>query len=214
MMHCILSGFDPFGGAEANPSQQAVERVGENLTLADGSPVAIRKLVLPTSSNNSWKLLREAVGAIPAGEPFALVMSGLAETRDAIMPEWYALNVRHYRIADNQGHQPARESIVADGPEALKPTVQLEKLLGRLSGSGLRADISYHAGTFVCNEIYYRALNEWGSDPRCMGIVFIHLPEPGKYKTKVAEQARDVEPLEDYMTALVETCRFICGGRV
>jgi pyroglutamyl-peptidase len=209
MIHCVLSGFDAFGAVGTNPSQQAVERVAAKLTLADGRQVRTRKVILPTACHASWKLLCETIRDIPLGtsEEFGLVLSGFAEKRDQITPECYALNVRHYRIADNQGDKPLRDVIIENGVHALKTTVDLSRLLDRFTQRGLSADISYHAGTFVCNEVYYRALHAWGTDPLCVGIVFIHLPDVANYKN-----VGDRDPLEHYSSALTEAAKLICGG--
>jgi pyroglutamyl-peptidase len=230
-MHCLFTGFDPFNMAKSNPSQQAVERLGDKLTLADGSEARVHRAVLPTAGDTAWQALEKAVAAIPAAEPFTLVMCGLAEHREKVSLEWFALNVRDYRIADNRGDQWKHETIVPGAADAFHAKAELTALMLKLEEKGVHACISYHAGTFVCNETYFRALEKWGGDERCAGIVFIHLPSLENYGKwfwpaddaiamagagfmapehweKVREQA-----LEQYVMVLEEAAKFMCGKR-
>src|SRR6185437_13907755 len=103
-MRFILTGFDPFDGAEMNPSQLAIERIRE-VTSHDSQPIAAEKVVLSTCCDEAWSLLQKEVAQIPQGERFAIVMAGLAQTREAISLERFGLNVRTYRVADNRGHR-------------------------------------------------------------------------------------------------------------
>src|SRR5215469_10574139 len=112
-MQCILSGFDAFDNQKSNPSQQAVELVSDVLPIGRGKhQIEVRKVILPTCCSESWKALQKAVRKIPKGEPFGIVMAGLANPREQISLERLALNVRDYRIADNRGHQWAERPII------------------------------------------------------------------------------------------------------
>lgn len=228
-MLCILTGFDAFDNQPSNPSQQAVELVADKFSLGHRkTQVEVRKATLPTCCAEAWKNLRKIVSKIPADEPFALVMAGVATTRDKISLERFALNVRDYRIADNRGHRWPERPIVAGAPDALRSQVSLGKLRERLNELALRAEVSYHAGTFVCNETYYRALNEWASDKRCQGIVFVHLPSPEAYVHVLTgvhqfisvnaslnaairlQAAAEATTIQQFALALSETIKFIC----
>jgi pyroglutamyl-peptidase len=208
-MRCILSGFDAFGGQKANPSQKAVKLVPDSIELGNGSDIAVHRIVLPTCCTESFKRLRQAVSKVPRNEQFVIIMCGLAGKREKITLERYALNVRDYPIPDNHGHQWSERPISPRSAEAIASDVALGKLKSRLNERKLRADVSYHAGTFVCNELYYRALSAWGGDKRCQGILFVHVPSPQKYAG--GKSGKNAASIRKFATALEETIKFVCG---
>ncbi|MFX4485951.1 hypothetical protein ABTA87_20610, partial [Acinetobacter baumannii] len=93
-------------------------------------------------------------------------------------------NVRDYAIKDNSGHRYDGESI-EDGPLALKTEAPIYDFRKKLQSGGFPAVISNHAGTFVCNDIYYRSLfyqlKHGGPDL----IVFLHVPRLAKFRKTV-----------------------------
>lgn len=205
-MRVIISGFDAFDGGASNPSQGAVEQLPEHLTSPTGESIQVQKVVLPTCCGSAWEKLQQAIDQTDSNEKFAVVMSGLADSRDRVTPEWCALNVRHYRIADNQGHQPLSETIIAGGADALTTTIDINSLAARLNDAGVKADVSFHAGTFVCNDTYYRALTHCKNASNCAGVVFIHVPSLENYK-----KHGEMEPVQEYARALAEAAKFVLG---
>jgi hypothetical protein len=166
-------------------------------------------------------------------ETFFIVLSGLADSRDRITIERFALNVRQYRIKDNNGHQHDGDAVVNGGPAAIETKVDARRLSRLLNKSGLPADVSNHAGTFVCNEIYYRALHRWQEDPRCAGIIFVHLPglelfvptakhmlqrakrrEPSLFLRPARLSSKDRKhALGEYSRALLEVAMFLASSQ-
>ncbi|HEY9793195.1 MAG TPA: hypothetical protein V6D22_22530 [Candidatus Obscuribacterales bacterium] len=223
-MHCLFTGFDPFDNAKTNPSQQAVERLGDKLALVDGTEARVLTAVPPTAGNAAWDVLQKAVAGVPADEPFALVMCGLAGDRERISLERFALNVRDYPIADNRGDQWRDETIVPGAADAFQAKAELPAMLAKLEEKGVQACISYHAGTFICNETYFRALEKWGADERCVGIVFVHVPSLENYAKWLGvtdnviamagagenwEKTRE-QVLDHYAMVLEEAAKFMC----
>ncbi len=196
-LHCLIAGFEPFDKAAVNPSQQAVLSLPKSIELAgSGNRMPVSSVVLPTCCLDAWKTLeKSARGA--KGNELILLLSGLADKRDQISLERFALNVQEYRIPDNQGHQWQEEYILQDGPEALRTKVNLRQLSRHLQANGFACEISNHAGTFVCNEIYYRSLQSWGSNPRFRAVLFVHLPNPGGYLRLQAKLTRASADNED-----------------
>lgn len=208
-MHCILTGFDPFGGGEVNPSQQAIERVSDQLQSPNSNEtIRLSKIVLSTCCDEAWSLLRKEVAAIGDDSRFALILCGMAETRERIGLERFALNVRTYRLADNRGHQWDEEHIDAAGPEAIRTALPLKSLQKELTDSGYHMEISNHAGSFVCNETYYRALQKWQEDKRCAGVLFVHFPPAARYAA-TATMPEDADVIQIYSHALQDLVRAI-----
>lgn len=147
----------------------------DKLNIGSLGKVAIDKAVLPTCCKASWKELKRLLKA-QKGEETALVMTGLASMRDHISLEYVALNLREYRINDNQGHQHERQLLYKNGENAIFCDLPLDKLQKQLAGKGYPCQISYHAGTFVCNEIYYRACRYRQTHKNISSVLFVHVP--------------------------------------
>jgi pyrrolidone-carboxylate peptidase len=105
----------------------------------------------------------------------------MAGNRDRVCLERFALNARAYRIDDNKGHRWQEEYIDHKAPDALRCKLPLKQMVEELEANGISADISNYAGTFVCNETYFRAMQKWQQQPNCKGIIFVHVPQPIDY---------------------------------
>lgn len=179
-MRILITGFDAFDSADVNPSQQAVERLDVRLLRDAGVEAGVH--VLRTCCNEAWLKVQAEVSAMAAGgEEFAVVLTGFAGNRDRICLERFALNTRAYRIDDNNGHKWQEEHIDENAPDALRCKLPLFELAESLNSSGFAADISNYAGTFVCNETYFRAMQKWHDKPECKGVLFVHIPHPIDY---------------------------------
>ncbi|MBX9686325.1 MAG: pyroglutamyl-peptidase I [Candidatus Obscuribacterales bacterium] len=210
-MKVIVTGFDPFDTFDVNPSREAVSRLPDFVKLNQNSEaVKVAKLELPTCCTDAFEKLCLEVEA-SADDDFALVLSGLASSRDKICLEKFALNERHYRGPDNNGHDWQDEIIHEGGPDAIKSRLPLRSLVQFLNQNGFAADLSHHAGTFVCNETYYRSLYRWQEKPNCRGIVFVHLPPYESYKHSDPSYVDEREPLQAYTDALAAIAAFIGG---
>lgn len=208
-MKVIVTGFDAFGTHELNPSQQAVDELPEFIKFKNGTEeLRVAKLTLPTCCIDAWETLSKEVESEPE-MPYAIILSGLADTRDKICLERFALNVRQFRMPDNRGHQWDDEQIHDNGPDALRSRLPLRQLYEHLDKNGYAVDISNYAGTFVCNETYYRSLHRWQDDPRCRGILFVHVPCFESYKHSDPAHLDERHPRRIYADALAEIAVFL-----
>ncbi len=155
----LVSAFEPFGGRGYNPTERILGMLPD-----DG----IKKLLLPTSYSRSPELLRSAVKEF---SPASVVCTGLASGRTAVSLEFAALNIKDADIPDNDGERASGQSVISDAPNALFTTLDLGKYSQMIRDSGIPCRVSYHAGTFVCNCVYYHLLT--------LGVpgVFIHVPD-------------------------------------
>lgn len=157
----ILTGFEPFDGAESNSSWDAV-------SLIDDVPGLVTAR-LPVEFGRAW---HELDALIEQHSPDLVIAVGLAADRTAITPERVAINLADARIADKAGNQP-RDSQIADGPDAFFSRLPVTAIVERLRGEGIAAEVSLSAGAFVCNDLMYRMLaNTDGATP----VGFIHVP--------------------------------------
>ncbi|HEY9786259.1 MAG TPA: pyroglutamyl-peptidase I [Candidatus Obscuribacterales bacterium] len=176
----LITGFDAFDKHRSNPSELLVGTLSETLTEKGKDSVIIETLVLPTCCNKAWSKLRRRLNSAN-GDYSTIIMTGLAHTRTKLSLERFALNIRDYRVKDNGGHQFDDVKIERRGPDALRTIAPLAVLKAALNRKGFPCDISNHAGTFICNEIYYRALFhqlQVGSDAP---VLFVHIPLPRTY---------------------------------
>lgn len=197
---CVVTGFDAFGEHEKNPSEMAVWRLPETLNVGKQSRVRVVKGVLPTCCQGGWDVLKDIVKG--AGDVRLIVMCGVAGKRDAIALERFALNIRDYRIPDNQGHQWEDEPVVAGGAEAIRTNLPVRKLAEALRAAGFRAEASNHAGAYICNETYYRALSEWQGDGR--DVLFVHVPDVDGYRKEGQGEEDVVQEYTEAIQLLIE----------
>jgi len=144
----LVTGFDPFGGSELNPSWQAVHAL-------HGREIGGHRVVggeLPTVFAASVRRLEELMRE---HRPRLVVCTGQAGGRGAISLERVAINVDDARIPDNAGARPIDTPIVADGPAAYFTSLPIKAMLQSLLDAGVRAEVSQTAGTFVCNHTFY-----------------------------------------------------------
>ena len=162
----LITGFDPFGGNDVNPSWEAVrllpERVGE---------YQIHKLAIPTIFGAAAQRILEQARQL---QPDVIISVGLAGGRDAVTPERIAVNIRDAKIPDNQGVQPRGDRVVPEGPAAYFSTLPVERMAERIRQEGIPAAVSNTAGTFVCNDVLYTLLHHFENTSVRAG--FIHVP--------------------------------------
>ena len=168
-MTILVTAFDPFGGDEANISQQLLEALPEEL---DGA--VLHKLLLPTVFG---KAAERAIAEAERIRPGAIVCLGQAGGRTAITPERVGINCMDASLPDNAGRQPRDEAILPGGPAAYFSTLPLRAMTEAIRAAGVPAQISNTAGTFVCNSLLYAMLQYTAASPE-LPCGFLHLPCP------------------------------------
>lgn len=192
MKKLLITGFDPFGGAEINPSWEAVRRLPDQI-----GECALCKLEIPTVFG---KAAETVLSAAREFEPDAILCVGQAGGRSAVTPERIAVNIRDARITDNAGNQPSGERIVSDGPAAYYSTLSPEIMRDAILAAGIDATVSNSAGAFVCNDTLYSLLHHYQNTPVKVG--FIHIPY-------LPEQGSPSLPLADTIAALTAAIRAV-----
>jgi len=157
----LLTGFEPFGGLERNPSAEIARLLG----TGEG----VHGAVLPVD----YRRLPAALDALFERPWDAVVLMGVAVGRSVLSLERVAINFRDPARPDNAGYAPERPSIVPDGPDAYFSTLPLERLRSALAQEGVPVEISLSAGPYLCNAAMYLARHRLGPDVPCG---FVHLP--------------------------------------
>ncbi|HEY3226340.1 MAG TPA: pyroglutamyl-peptidase I [Planctomycetota bacterium] len=165
-MRVLVTGFTPFGRHRSNPTERlAREADGRRI---GGALLAGR--VLPTEFRGCDRALDSALRET---RPHAVLMFGLGPNRKRLALECVALNVDHAEKPDNAGRRPWRRAIDPRGPALLEATLPIDRLHAALRRARIPASVSYHAGTYVCNHAFYRALRRAGR----ARVVFVHVPD-------------------------------------
>lgn len=171
----LLTGFEPFDGADVNESWEAVRRA---VPLLERTGLTVRSTLLPVEFGRAGDLLDDAVRE---HLPRLVVATGLAGGRTAITPERVAVNVQDARIPDNAGHSPVDRPCIAQGPAGLFTMLPIKAITEAIREQArVPAAVSQTAGTFVCNDVFYRLMHLLTTDPTLgrAGVRggFVHVP--------------------------------------
>lgn len=162
----LITGFAPFGGETTNPSWQVVSQ----LQGWQPSPnIEVVAAELACAFEDSAKQLTQLISAF---NPCLVLAVGQAGGRTQICLEKVAINLIEARIPDNVGYQPSGLAIAPDGPVAYFAKLPLKSMLQALHQANIPAAISYTAGTFVCNSIFYQLCHRYPNLP----AGFVHIP--------------------------------------
>ena len=164
----LVTGFSPFGGERINPAWEAIKRLPDNIAGTE-----LVKLEIPTSFSQCGPALDTAV---ESHRPDAVLCVGQAGGRACVSVERVAINLAEARIADNDGNQPVDEPIQADGPAAYFATLPVKAMVQSVRAQGIPCQLSYSAGTFVCNCLMYQALHLAAKRYSSLRAGFIHVP--------------------------------------
>jgi pyroglutamyl-peptidase len=178
----LVTGFEPFGGETVNASWQAARKLEG---WGHGEFVAVARL-LPCAYDASVK---ELIQAIETLKPEAILMTGQAAQRAVVCVERFARNLDDAAAPDNLGHLRKAVAIAEGAPERLEAAAPVKAIAGAIREAGIPARVSRSAGGFVCNHLYFGALQYLRDTGRATPAVFVHLPAtPGQ--TPPASSAR------------------------
>lgn len=173
-MKILVTAFEPFNGRDINPSQLILEQ----LEAPEG--ITLIKELLPVEFNATTKIIKNL---LKEHQPDVVLSLGQAGNRPEISVERVAINLDNCRssngqkvTADNAGDVLVDEPIVVDGPEAYFTNLPVWEMVQVMQEAGVKAAVSYTAGTYVCNHVMYTVLHEVATKYPEMQAGFIHVP--------------------------------------
>jgi len=200
-MKVLFTGFEAFGGETSNPSADAVRELCQQTPPAG---ISWQALILPVEFRRSALLLREA---IELTQPDLVLCVGQAGGRAAISLEQVAINLMEARIPDNSGWQPSGIPVVTHAPTAYFTTLPLKAIRMQLQQHGIPVQISYSAGTYVCNALMYQLMHQLANLPACRGG-FIHIPySPAQAAGKPEAASMTVGTVVTALELVVRCCQ-------
>jgi len=167
-MKVLVTGFEPFGGEEINPSWEAVKRLPDEI---DGAELIKRQLPV------TFKGVREILPRLIVEErPDVVILTGQAGGRPNITVERVAINVMDSTMSDNEGFAPEDEPIFEGAPAAYFATLPVKAIVKALREAKIPAAVSNTAGTYVCNTAMFTALHTIAVSGMGTKAGFIHVP--------------------------------------
>lgn len=206
-MRVLITGFEPFGGQDINPSWE-VARALHGVTLPQSlGPVQVQAICLPCVFAQAQAVLTQV---LQDTQPDIVLALGQAEGRTDVSVERVAINVMDARIADNAGAQPVDQAVVAGGPVAYFSTLPIKHLVARLRAAGFPASVSQTAGTFVCNQVFYALQHALSGHAVRSG--FVHLPLLPEQAAHWPGAPMPSMPLSTQVAALTCALVSLCDG--
>ncbi len=188
-MKLLVTAFGPFAGRSENASSLALNQLKKVFP-------EIRTRILPVDAVIAPARLRQALRLI---RPDGLIMLGEAAGSKNIRLETTAWNEMDFRIPDITGRQISSRPIRQGSPEKRTSTLPLEKIHARLDAAGHGISYSDDPGRYLCNQLFYVALEYLEIQALSIPAGFIHLPLEQDYPTSRAADAlsRIIRMLED-----------------
>lgn len=199
IMRVLISGFEPFGGREVNPTALLVDAF-KNREIPVPKELTLDQVLLPVTFEQSFEVLQDKINSF---NPDMVICFGLAAKRENIELESRAVNKIHAEIKDNAGSDPQNKLISETGDEVYLSTLPIQGIAGALEQAGLPVKISNDAGNFVCNYLFYRLMETNQDTLRLCG--FIHVPllpehaKEGEGSLSYSELLRAMSVILDYI---------------
>ncbi len=160
----LLTGFEPFHDQQVNESSQVVKEILKS--GIEGVQISHRILTVDLAGST-------VPSKILGFEKFdAVVLLGLSRKSNIIQLERYARNKISMKFPDNSGRKLDNEIIQHNSPNTIETTVSIHTFDEEFDSDD-DVEWSIEAGSFVCNETYFRTLASNSGTP----ILFIHLPK-------------------------------------
>jgi len=206
----LVTGFEPFGGETVNASWEAAQQLEG---WRHGGYAAATRL-LPCAYDASVKALIRAIETL---RPEALLMTGQSARRGLVTVERFAHNLDNAAAPDNDGDLRRELRISRAAPEWLEATTRVRRIAGAVKEAGIPARMSLNAGGFVCNHLYFGALQYLRDKKSPIPAVFLHLPATPEQKPPGASgkrltAAKAAEALKAAAAAMIDQSKSTEAG--
>jgi pyroglutamyl-peptidase len=169
----LITGFGRFPGAPVNPSGL----VAMQLVRRRRPAFAGTRRIAHVFATRYDAVDRELPALLAREKPDIVVMFGVATRSRRVRVEQRARN-RIALFPDASGCRPATDTIALHR-DAMRNSLPIARLVKAARTAGVAAAPSRDAGTYLCNYLYWRAL-EAAAQPDGPGLViFVHVPPIG-----------------------------------
>ncbi len=154
-MRVVLAGFGPFPGAPFNPSALLVE------ALARRRRPALAGIELTTHIfATAYEAVDRDLPKLFATKPDIVLIFGFAGRRSELCIETRARNAVSVLFPDASGFRPKSGLIARTARQSRRGNAPFARLLGAARSVGIPARLSRDAGRYLCNYVYWRALEK------------------------------------------------------
>ena len=202
-MRVLITGFGPFPGAPFNPSAALAKALARRRRPALAGIERSTHVFATTYASVDRDLPKLFA---QKQKPDIVLMFGVAGRRRQLCIETRARNAVSLLFPDAGGYRPRHGVIKLRGPAALTGNAPFARLAGAV-GTRLSRD----AGRYLCNYVYWRALEQVrGARPL---VQFVHIPpvdakpRPRRGSKKTPTLAQLLQPAEALLIALIAASR-------
>ncbi len=212
----LITYFGAFEGVPVNPTERLAHLLHEEVAQQRGADIELVFQELPVAFGDSAVLLDRVLERV---KPDAVIALGVAVGREKVSIERVAINLNDARIADNSGVQHRDQPIIENAPAAYFSTLPTRSIFEQAQARNLPVELSYTAGTYVCNHVFYVLLHATAEHNTPAG--FIHVPalsfedsgestmvahaETGGVEGRTVPEIPAKDALEVLVLAIVET---------
>ena len=165
----ILTGFEPFGGSDVNPSILACQSFSKKSI----GGYEIKTIEIPLH----YKEIKQNIESILIKEKPEIVICTGQSPRSVISLERIAINIASLeKTAYSCGTKPMDEILDISGREGYFSTLPIRKIKDCLEENKIPCEISNSAGTFGCNQIFYHLMQFINNNEINILAGFIHVP--------------------------------------
>ncbi len=169
-MQILVTAFEPFGGDSTNSSLNALSALPDTV-----HGITIHKATIPVVFDKCGVVLAEKIRETM---PDGILCLGMAAGRGQITPEVFAVNARFAASADNAGvRYPTLTPCDPTGPAAYRTGLPVETIVENLRAAAIPASLSFTAGTYVCNDLFYSLMSQTTVLDKTVPAGFMHVPQ-------------------------------------
>ena len=202
----LIAGFGPFPGAPSNPSAALAKALARRRRPA---LAALDRTVHVFAT--AYAAVDRDLAKLFAAKPDVVLLFGLAARRRHVCIETRARNAVSVLFPDAGRYRPQRSVIDARGPASRRGKAPFMRLLAAARSSGVPVRLSRDAGRYLCNYVYWRALQRSRDGGTC--VQFVHIPaiglkaRRGRLKQRGISLPRLVAATEAVLIALAAASR-------
>ncbi|MFH0888033.1 MAG: pyroglutamyl-peptidase I [Planctomycetota bacterium] len=195
----LLTGFAPFNKDTINPSWEVVKKL-QGKKINGKMIIGMR---LPVVFGKAGRLV---INAIKKYQPELVISLGQYTGASLILLERVGLNIHLGR--DENKIKPENEFISPGGTTAYFVRLPFKTIISKLKKKGIPVNISFNAGTHLCNEVLYTTLDYVATHKLPTKVGFIHIP---MLPEQVARRDKpypsmSLETMVKGVKAIIESC--------
>lgn len=164
-MKILIYSFEKCYKLKNNPAYEVGRIITKKFNSND-----VELIQLPVTYK-SWETLKQKMEEV---EPDFVLGIGVSVGIKRVKIEQIGLNYRQIPMAENDGVKGEVEKIDVHKKLSYETSIDAAAFVSALKENGIPAELSYHAGTYVCNHNYYKCLHY--IKDKNIKTLFVHVP--------------------------------------